>query len=112
MYSQSAESLGIETAFTLDREYSCDRPPPGINKPHIVDTLSSPPPRPLFSSPLIHLFANTMMFMRTIFTISLAAFALAVPVDQPRDDPSRLESGLSAFGLSQDASFTSLIILT
>lgn len=51
-----------------------------------------------------------MIFMRTILALSLAAFALAVPVAQPLDNG--LGSELSAFSLSQNASSTSLIVLT
>jgi len=46
-----------------------------------------------------------MMFMRTILAVSLAAFALAVPVAQPQENP------VGAF-LSKYALFTSLIDLT
>ncbi|KAH9178527.1 hypothetical protein EDB89DRAFT_953281 [Lactarius sanguifluus] len=35
---------------------------------------------------LVYPIAIRMMFMRTILALSLAAFALAVPVAQPQDD--------------------------
>jgi hypothetical protein len=43
-----------------------------------------------------------MMLMRTILALSLATFALAVPVAQPQD-PAALLGGLGAFCLSQYA---------
>jgi hypothetical protein len=39
----------------------------------------------LFITITAHNIANKMMFMRTILALSLAAFALAVPVAQPQD---------------------------
>ncbi len=49
------------------------------------------------------------MLMRTILALSLAAFALAVPVAQPQGG---LGADLRAFCLRQYALFTSLIDLT
>ncbi len=67
----------------------------GINRPPIFATLSSSSqPRPLSSSPLVYPIANTVMLMRTILALSLAAFALAVPVAQPQGG---LGADLSAF---------------
>jgi len=73
----------------------------GINKPRIIAVLSSPPTSTsLFigSYPLALLI--TMLFMRTLLALSLAAFALAVPVAQPQDG---LGADLSAFCLIQYA---------
>ncbi len=84
----------------------------GINKHHIVAVLSSPPtPASLFISSYPLALAITMLFMRTILALSLAAFSLAVPVAQPQG---RLLKGvdLSAFRFIQYAFFARPINLT
>jgi len=50
-----------------------------------------------------------MLFMRTLFALSLAAFALAVPVAQPQGG---LGVDLSAFLLDPIRTFARLINLT
>jgi hypothetical protein len=53
-----------------------------------------------------------MMFMRTILALSLAAFALAVPVALPPNNDLGGIDEIGAFCLSQYAHFASLIDLT
>ncbi|KAH9033527.1 hypothetical protein EDB85DRAFT_2274746 [Lactarius pseudohatsudake] len=56
-------------------------PTTGINMPPIFVLSSSSPTSTLISSSPVHPIAIGMMFMRTILALSLAAFALAVPVE-------------------------------
>ena len=57
--------------------------------------------RPISSLQPVYLIANTMMFMRTVLALSLAAFSLAVPVAQPQANS--LGEDVGAFCFSQYA---------
>ena len=55
-----------------------------INKPPIVAAFSPHPPNLTSIHHQFITLRNTMMFMRTILALSLAAFTLAVPVAKPQ----------------------------
>ncbi|KAH9019802.1 NADP-dependent oxidoreductase domain-containing protein [Lactarius hengduanensis] len=84
-----ARSVGVSNFRTPQLREILDGAefPPSVNQPPIFATLSpSSPTSTLTSSSPLYPIAIRMMFMRTILALSLAAFALAIPVASPHAD--------------------------